>query len=141
MKLSRRNFFGVAAGGAVSAPVIAKEATAKMGMDSLGYDSVIGGSVAPSDGGYGTIEWARKRFEEITEKGNIESRRAEVRSYQSRMGPDLASMRSVSPSAAYNIQVERAIIRSMEREKRDVIQTLKSYGVGIPEWMLSSLLK
>ena len=141
MKLSRRNFFGVAAGGAVSAPVIAKEATAKMGIEKLGYASHYGSSVVANDGEYGTIEWARKRFEKITERGNIRYRRANIRANQSSMDPDLASMRSVSPSAAYNIQVERAITRSMEREKMDVIQTLEEYGVGIPEWMLSSLLK
>lgn len=97
-------------------PVIAKEAAGKIGLQG-----VLGGasSFLPPMSGGGDISagesWPQMMLRRFWRPSQQRERRTHAREHARRLDPDLAAMRSISPAAAYRIQVGRCLERS-ERE-------------------------
>lgn len=121
--MKRRSFLSLFA----AAPVVAQEAAAKMGLSSMvsaasmpavGVGHAIGASPASSDD-----SWVKRAIAEYWSPQARRERENEAAHAARVLDPDLASMRSLSPSAAYSLQRARCLER-IETERLAWYRTL-----------------
>lgn len=138
--MARRAFLRFAAAAPVALPVAAKEAAASMGLQgALGAGAQIGMGLAGQTVGYADnckdaspinhVDWLKQRMTDLLSDENLERIRMQEAAQLSRLDPDLASMRSVSPSFARHRQIDRNVNRAVESQKRwlnaDLARSLK----------------
>lgn len=123
MSIARRGFLRILGAAPVAAPVIAREAAAKAGLNVSGLGSSgmgmpigEGGLTSSSEDGGWAIRACQKVFSKQWED---EKRREMLRWKPDRLDPDLASSRSFSLSTALRIQRERNIERYIQGERED----------------------
>lgn len=111
--LARRRFLSLLGAAPAAIPVIAKEAAAK-----LGLEGALGGMLGPhtlppclpsvDSCGIGTSEhWAKQAMRKFWSPTKKRERAETIDGSARRLDPDLASMRSISPAAAYQLQRAR----------------------------------
>ena len=111
----------------VALPVAAKEAAGKLGLQGpLGW-GVEGGLLHGPHPGSALASsadaesfWQRQLRKFTTSRSQQRYRRISARQDARRLDPDLASMRSISPAAAYALQCDRCVARH-ERDGRQAI--------------------
>lgn len=134
--ITRRTFFGAAA----AAPVAAKEAAKRMGLESI--TTLGGGGGAPLDsipspsspipGAHydeseleSELEWAKEVLWNL-DSPEVRADRARTASHMAtRLDADLAAMRSLSPSAAYALQRQRCELILREQRKADMTAIIR----------------
>lgn len=114
--LARRRFLSFLVAAPAAVPVIAKEAAAK-----LGLEGALGGMIGPHTlPGYGvpaslstgaSEHWAKRALREFWSPAKQRERAETIDGAARRLDPDLASMRSLSPAAAYQLQRTRCKAR------------------------------
>lgn len=106
----------------IAAPVVAQEAAGKMGLSSWASAAVSGDQYVSKSWGAtpqaagGDEDWIRSRFDEFWSEEGVEIRHSQSRHEARTLDPDLASMRSISPSFAYSVQRSR-VKRDIERRE------------------------
>lgn len=120
---SRRHFLSFLVAAPAAIPVIAKEAARK-----LGLEGALGGTLGPHTlPGYGVPgvaaggHWAHDAIKRFWSPRRQRERRETIEGAARRLDADLASMRSLSPSAAYRIQYDRTKTR-IETQNWDYLQ-------------------
>ena len=122
---SRRKFFGVVA----AVPVVATAAAARIGLVSAATPIAGGGSLLSGSAinhGYGVptpMGWSDHIKHQLKEFWSPEAklnREREAACAAKVLDPDLASMRSLTPSAAYHIQCKRMTKRIEESRLADL---------------------
>lgn len=121
IETSRRKFFGLAA----AVPVVATAAATKMGLVS-GTSNLGTGAMSASStlsGGHPGLppsgsfaDYLRRQIKEFWSPDAKRQREAEAAQHARMLDPDLASMRSLTPSAAYHIQRGR-VVKRIEDER------------------------
>lgn len=112
--LARRRFLSLLGAAPAAIPVIAREAAAK-----LGLEGALGGTISSSIPlGLGGVPpdpssepWPQRALRMFWRPTQRRERRNTVEWQARRLDPDLASMRSISPSAAYQLQRSRCAAR------------------------------
>ena len=115
IKLHRRNLFGILA----AAPVAASAAAAKMGLAST--TSAAATSMPPMFGApMSEASWLQKSLSslDLMPDWKLREIKEHSRIYSRILDPDLASMRSVSASAAYMFQRGRYESSAVNRERQ-----------------------
>lgn len=133
MESNRRGFLGLLASAPLAARAVADQAAAKMGL-STAFDTsnaVYGQSMgvpmpARADGG----SWVRQALADMMTDRSRQQRRDQAREEARVLDPDLASMRSLSPSAAYAIQRKRSYQRITDRERKYLNWQLEDVARG-----------
>lgn len=128
--MARRSFLKFLPAAVASAPVAAQEAAAKMGLTGLasagGLERAIGHAGQPvSDAGYNHLKWLKDRLAQYADPEYIARLHKDARRHITRLDPDLASMRGISPSAAFSIQVEREVEKTIEAETWSLRRSIK----------------
>ena len=135
MNTSRRRFFGVLAAAPAAVPVVLKEAASK-----LGLEGALGGSIAGGASGTPAMpqpaggNWVKKAIKNFWSKSSKRERAQTVEWQSRRLDPDLASLRSISPAAAYQIQRGRYQVRVEEQSweyLQDTLHEQLSNGAGL----------
>ena len=133
MKLGRRGFLKAVAAAPVAAPVVAKEAAAKMGMG--GGAGLIGGAnyamppsaypmAVPEDRG----SYLNRMLKEL-DSGDRDHDIANDAKYAGRtLDCDLASLRSVSVSFAYQTQRARHVVEIKRQRRESILRELEAIG-------------
>lgn len=126
MKANRRSFLALLGGVAASPTASAKAAAQAMGLSgalggaaaAINEPRVIGHAGGPYSSQSTLDHISQLMNEMMSERGKME-RRLNAAEVARRLDPDLASMRSMSPSAAYAIQRKRseAAILDLERKR------------------------
>ena len=131
---TRRKFLALVGMAPVAVPVAAKEAAAAMGVSgplgagSAGMNIVAGGypmanSVEEDHDGF------LKRKLKRLDGGEEGEHSANDARYSARvLDADIASLRSISPSAAYAIQRQRTFDEFKRRRRASLLQDLAAYG-------------
>lgn len=118
-KSSRRGFLALLGTAPIAAPVVAKEAAVAAGLTSLGPSAAMGGMIAAS-GSYGApmpqVEWLKESISLFGSDQKKRERKDRADGHARILHPNIASLRSVSPSAAYAINKEHLLA---EIERRD----------------------
>ncbi len=119
--IGRRGLLGMFA----AAPVIARSAAEKAGIEVFGHGPLNSGVLVSHGGPQQTINDYLKGCVNRLMTGEIE---AEIRSSLSvrRLDPDIASMRSISLSAAVQMQKQRDVQRELEQHKRQLAARLSA---------------
>lgn len=126
--MARRGFLKFLGAAPIAAPVVAQEAAAKMGLQAvigaggLGYNSVGGCHPVPAGS---HLDWLKTRVKELADPEYVSQVRRDIRYNISRLDPDLASMRGISPSAAFSIQLDRVVKKRIEEESWSIRRQLK----------------
>lgn len=127
--MARRAFLRFAAAAPVALPVAAKEAAAGMGLQGLLGGASFGANM-PEMGcntvGYpkdacapvNAADWLKQRLTELMSDESMERMRNDAKHSARYLDPDLASMRSVSPSFAYGRQIDRHVDRRIAGERK-----------------------
>jgi hypothetical protein len=116
--LKRRGFLAAIGFAPIAAPVMAKEAAAKMGMGirlndgPIGIPTISGGSFDQDQ-----TSWLKKHLMRFDTEAGRRELDEQVRYVARTLDPDLASMRSVSPAFAYAQQRHRCMKR-LDAERR-----------------------
>lgn len=144
MSLSRRGFFGVAAGAAVAGPSLAKEAAYKMAQ-TANASNAIGGDILgyPIGGLTDQIGLVESPLERAAHKlsllrGLTKDQKAEVRRMvgpvrsELDLDPDLQSYRSISLAAKVQMQMDRNVERFLA-DRKNWWQRLFDNGGEPPE--------
>lgn len=136
--VARRSFLKLIGAAPIAGPVVAKEAAAKMGMSSLlgGAGAAMGGSgeallrggLNKQEGSW--LDWAQAELRNVFSERNVaEMRRRVIRNGEARLlDADLASMRSASPAAAYQLQIERCVARGLENERLNWLERIRDHS-------------
>lgn len=134
--VARRSFLKLIGAAPIAGPVVAKEAAAKMGMGTL-----LGGAASLSgetmDAGYSIsldketnmLGWCKAELRNVFSDKNVSAvRQSIIRNGDARiLDSDLAAMRSASPAAAYQIQIDRCVARRLEDERLSWLERIASY--------------
>ena len=136
---SRRGFLKLIGAAPVALPVAAKEAAVSMGLSGpigvgaagqmAGYANSVG-FPTPNDPN-GEATYLKERLAEIMNPDNLRRLRSEARHEARQLDADIAAMRSISPSAAYAMQIERVVERRVREERNWIdkgIDRLKKMG-------------
>jgi hypothetical protein len=117
MKADRRTFLRLIG----AAPVAVQEVASKMGLssatDALQASGWVGGNNVGVPAHIGHSDWASEALRSFSTP--FKQREFKERAAQSAriLDPDLASLRSVSPSAAYSLQRDRCLDRVIDSER------------------------
>lgn len=127
--VARRGFLKLLGAAPVALPVAAREAASKAGistlglMDGSGPSVSYGGPVPHSEG-----DWVADTCKRVFSKAwEMEQREQMRRWLPQKLDPDLACSRSLSLSAALNIQRERNIERRIRDERQDAANSYKRF--------------
>ena len=120
--LGRRSFFGLVA----SLPVVLKDASTKMGLEGViaGSTRSFGASrlpTPPADDG----SWIRRTLSRFWSASAVRERRQQAEWEARHLDSDLASMRSLSPAAAYRLQCDRQFRRIEVRSRMHLQEMLE----------------
>jgi hypothetical protein len=128
--MARRGFLRFMAAAPVALPVAAKEAAAGMGLQGLLGGASFGTNM-PEAGGCNPIgypqdacapvnaaDWLKQRLTELMSDESMERMRHDAKHAARYLDPDLAAMRSVSPSFAYGRQIDRHVDRRIAGERK-----------------------
>lgn len=137
--VARRKFLSLLAMAPVAAPVVAKEAATRMGLSSMAAAAFTGDQFYP--GGVGSAmtqptsngDWIKQQIDQFVSPEARSGRLMQARQMAGRLDPDLAAMKSVSPSWAYAAQCDRAIARIEQNELSWLRKEADRSGLG---WML-----
>lgn len=141
MSLTRRRFLGAA----VAAPVAAKEAAQKMGLESLASMPPGAGANAGIDSAFinappglaNDVDWAKRGLATLDSPREV-AHRALMAKHQARiLDADLAAMRSISPSAAYTLQRQRVEHWLRESRRSDFIEAIAESGKSLGKSLLA----
>jgi len=118
-----------------AAPAVAKEAaSAAMGLSGpIGPISAMVGSNAAAPSGYPISSgdggsWVKKALERLdSEKGRKEIRQ-DAKNIARILDPDIAAMRSLSPSVAYRIQIGRVESKLLADRRAYLLDELKEFA-------------
>lgn len=134
MNANRRSFLRLMGAAPVGVPVAMKEAATKMGMGGLTQfaptaPSLYGGECTipgppPQDHG----QRLKDALAFIGSDDWLDRERRQARFTARALDPDLAAMRSLSPSAAYQLQIERIVADNLEREKASILAQMASHA-------------
>lgn len=137
--VARRAFLKLLPASIMAGPVVAQEAAAKMGLRSViggaSAGKLVGyaGSPYPQDCNTGTpiseIDWLKERLKSYADPEYLARIRRDMRMNVTRLDPDIASMRGISPSAAYSIQLDREVAKHIDHETGSLKQSLRRLGV------------
>lgn len=134
MSVARRKFLSLLAIAPAAVPVAAKEAASRMGLSAVTTMTATAANVGSS--GYpspiGEKEYLSDRISQFWTDEMREQRIENARHQARLLDADLASMRSMSPSAAYAIQRGRSVAREERREMGWLQASAKK--LGIPTW-------
>jgi hypothetical protein len=135
--MKRRSFLRLIGAAPIAAPVIAQEAAGKMGLQAIG--TAYAGMELSGTADYNPVkeavspvnegEWVRSEIAQFFSEPQRRNRRESIGSNITRLDPDLASMRSVSPSFAYSRQVDRTMARAERRETSWMRERAKVLGI------------
>lgn len=112
-KSSRRGFLALLGTAPIAAPVVAKDAAATMGLLSLGRNAAsVGATVMGYDGGPPNVtsreSWAARSLRLFWSRRSVKVREVHADALALVLSPNLASLRSISPAAAYAINRTRS---------------------------------
>lgn len=127
----RRRFLRFVGTSVAAAPVAVKEAASAMGLvNSVGSGRMLGGEAPVGSLGVNACPSIADPLWKASEVARLKSQIASLLTSEARerarreamgstfvLDPDIASMRSISPSVARALQVERVITRRIEGEK------------------------
>ena len=130
---SRRGFLKLIGAAPIALPVAAKEAAVSMGLsgplgagagmaNTIGYATSIGGPMPCDPASEG--DYLRSRLAEIMSPQNLSRFRQEAKHEARMLDADIAAMRSISPSAAFSMQIERAVQKRIEQERSWIDQSI-----------------
>ena len=128
MTTNRRSFLGLLAAAPAAIPVIAKDAAAKMRLTSItgpGENHYMGEAPSEAYGWGSDASWIKDAIKKMFSEDAIQERMDHARHNARILDGDIASMRSLSPSAAYEIQVKRCYDRLTKKEKGNLEQMLR----------------
>lgn len=137
MSVGRRGFLRLLGAAPVALPVVAREAATKAGVGSGFSPDLLGTSAqVPMSGGTTEGEWITSVCKRVFSKDwEAEERERMKRWHVGSLDPDLASSRSLSLSAAVNIQrqrnIERRIAAGREDAKRSYLRHFKVDFLGL----------
>lgn len=123
---NRRGFLKLLGAAPIAAPVVAKDAAQKIGLEGA-----LGGNIGPHfDGPMGVPDgdhrsWIKKALSRFWSPAQKRQRAESAEWMARRLDPDLASMRSLSPAAAYRIQYERCCGRIDQRARQNLLDQLE----------------
>ena len=144
---SRRKILSLFAAAPAALPVAVKEIAAKAGIGSvtdlapvhaasaMAPDYAVG--AGPDGMGWdGNIRWLKHRLSAVNTEHQRYHRRRRAEELAHRLNPNLASLRSVSPAAAYRIEVERRM-KDLEEDDRksanlELLEALRQKAMGNP---------
>ena len=139
MVIGRRGFFGFMGGAGVAAPSLAKEAASKMGLQAGGSGSMAAKIAAlqsesenfsAPNSPMSPEGWLRHELKGMWGHEAVTERFEEACNQARHLDSDLASMRSLSPSVAYGIQVDRCYRRLTQRRKSYLEIAIENAGFG-----------
>lgn len=125
--IARRGFLKLLPASVMAAPVAAKEAAAKMGLKGItGWGAgFVGGSGSAAPPGIDK-DWIKNALKELVDKDYRQQLTNDIRRYDARhLDADLASMRSISPAAAYHLQIDRSVERALAERRFNLMRDLK----------------
>lgn len=77
------------------------------------------------------VGWAREALKDFWSEDKQSEIKARASVYARMLDTDLASMRSISPSAAYSVQMDRTLKREIRAERNYLERTIRKYGGGL----------
>lgn len=119
---SRRKILALFTAAPAALPVAIKEAAEKAGIASItdlppAADYGFAETAGPSMDWDAHIKWLKDRFTRVSSDHQRFDRLRRAEEQAHRLNPNLASLRSVSPAAAYSIEVERQMKLLEERDR------------------------
>lgn len=121
---TRRRFLNLLGAAPVALPVAAKEAAAKMGLESVTAASQPLMSSLPGESTASDLDWQEKYFKselrELFSSENVRQRKRMARAHSHVLDADLAALRSMSPAVAYIKQQERNIERAIKDTREEM---------------------
>ena len=134
---ARRGFLKLMPAAPFAATAAAKEAAASMGLS--GPINAAGGfGLVGSIGNAGAVPipiaepWYIDALKRFASDETIQQHRAHAKSLACRLDPDIAAMRSLSPSQAYAMQVERCFERIRREQKTYIDQEMERWTKDNP---------
>jgi len=135
VKLARRGFLKAIAAAPIAAPVAAKEAASKIGMGQM-LGNASGGMPTPI--GYSQLmphsedreSYAMRVIRELDGGERDEEIANEAKCAGRTLDCDLAALRSVSVSFAYQTQCARHAVEIKRRRRSDMLRELTKMGKG-----------
>lgn len=135
---ARRGFLKLIPGAPVGVAVAAKEVAASMGLSGpinpvAGYlGGNIGYAKAQAIPGSSTVPWFVDAFKQFMSAETIENHRNSAKGMARVLDADIAAMRSISPSQAYQMQVERCYERLRKQEKSYIDKEMERWTKDNP---------
>jgi len=130
---TRRRFLTLIGAAPVAVPVAAKEAAVAMGLSGpVGPASIIEGSMlknAPMAGGIAAdMSWTTRALERLMSEDGRREVSNDAKAYARTLDPDLAALRSVSPSFAFRRQRDRNEIHIMEHRRSELLREISEHA-------------
>lgn len=133
---ARRGFLKLMPSAPLAATVAAKQAAAAMGLSGPLNAASFGG-LSAGMAGYGNpvpidTPWFIEAMKNFTSPETIEQHRINAKSQARVLDADIAAMRSISPSQAYAMQVERCFKEFRKREKSHIDREMERWTKDNP---------
>lgn len=133
MKVARRGFLSLLAAAPMAVPVAVKDAAAKMGLSAVTGPGEMMGSIggnSPVGNGYDEAGYITQSIKEFWSPQVAADRAEQARSRASRLDPDLAAMRSVSPAWAHRVQTARCLREIEQHQTSWMRKRANELGLG-----------
>jgi len=138
--VNRRGMLRLIGMAPVAAPVAAKQAAVSMGLRGLGSAAAAGAVEYAGTGRYDSpvpcpptpmehAQFLKERLAEMLSPESIARYRQEAKGQARMLDTDIAAMRSISPSAAYEMQLERLVQARIKQERQWIEQSMQKMGI------------
>lgn len=141
---TRRGMLKLLAAAPAAVPIAAKEAAAKMGLGTSVFGGAAGGGMETARAGYADKAMGPCAMPQAMQLADYQNQLKRLLSPESLAGirdaatrngvqldPDLASLRTISPSAARQIQIDRNVQRIIASERRWIDKRISELTGGL----------